>query len=393
MAASPARHRWAPVLRHAAAESPRPPEAPEPFRRNLPVSRCQPLPDPNTAQPSAVPAYSPRFQFQGRVEPQYFAGHLGIAVEPSPMQRRRSHLSRRIHRPTRLQHQPDCFGVVVLRGVRQLSLVRLRQCLRRVRMLREKFVKHRFVAQFACQRQLELLRSALHAATERLLRDRNRAPPSVRCGARPASRCKWCRRRADPALETTPPIRSCGCSRDRCPGAAAPVPYRRAPRPSRCPSGIRVKPGIELHPAGPADSAASARRAACTAPASIRDPHRAHRSRRRSPAGTPQPPRWKQSAAASVHLRRVRGPRSGSAATSSRSFGIIPSRAAECASNTAPRSIRNSTMPGSQSSSTPKPPAHHSVRFRMSAPARSSTSIVARSLRCTAANNACWPKP
>ena len=114
---------------------------------------------------------------------------------------------------------------------------------------------------------------------------------------------------------------------------------------------------------------------------------------RHAPEETPRSPPWRRSAAASAHPRRAHAPRSGSAATSSRSLSIIPSRAAACASITAPRSTRKSTMAGSQSSSTPNPPAHHSVRLLMSAPASSSTSIVARSLRCTAANSACAPEP
>ena len=66
----------------------------------------------------------------------------------------------------------------------------------------------------------------------------------------------------------------------------------------------------------------------------------------------------------------------GSAANSSRSFSSMPRRAAACASTAAPRSMRNAAISGEHSSRTPTPPAHQWLRALMSAPARSSTSMV-----------------
>src|ERR1035438_5570202 len=149
------------------------------------------------------------------------------------------------------------------------------------------------------------------SATGKPPRDRNRAPRSARCGAPPASRCKPCRPHADPASETTPPIRSCGCIPHRRPGAAAPGPHRPAPPPSECPSCIPALPSTAPHPAGPAGSAAAAPPAAYTAPALIHDPRRARRFRRHSPAGTPQPPPWRRSAAASADRKSVFQRKSG----------------------------------------------------------------------------------
>jgi hypothetical protein len=109
MAAPPVRHRWAASSSACRREGraglqERPNRPGEISCISMPtVSRSRTGP-----RQSAVPGYSRDRQFQRRMEPQYLAGHLRVAVEPSPMQRRRSHLSRSIYRPTRLQHQSNC---------------------------------------------------------------------------------------------------------------------------------------------------------------------------------------------------------------------------------------------------------------------------------------------
>src|SRR5262245_56849961 len=64
-----------------------------------------------------------------------------------------------------------------------------------------------------------------------------------------------------------------------------------------------------------------------------------------------------------------------------------PSRAEACASSTAPRSIKKSAIASPHSSSTLKPPDHKSPLVWISAPERSSTSMVAGLPYCTAASS------